>query len=200
METELPILDAELLEGLKANQSIAFENLFNKYWRDLYERAYRRLGDQLEAEDMVQDIFTNIWERRHTLEIKTPLQGYLRTALKYKIIKLLSRADLHKEAVDHLFHRMEEMEETIIDVLIAQDVKCTLEEAISGFPENMRQIFTLRAENYTITEIAEALGLAQQTVKNNNTEALRRLKVILQEKHPDVNKSFFTILAVLILR
>ncbi|GAA4310154.1 RNA polymerase sigma-70 factor [Mucilaginibacter gynuensis] len=197
METALPIAEAELLEGLKTDRPGAFEDLFNKYWKDLYESAYYRLKDQSEAEDIVQDIFTSVWQRRHSLEITTTLKGYLHTALKYNIIKLASSASLHQEAVEHLLHRMEDMEGTILDVLIAEDVKLTLEEAVRSFPENMKKIFSLRAENFSVAEIAEALGLSKQTVKNNNTEALRRLKVIMMEKHPDINKSFYVLLLLL---
>lgn len=197
METALPKIDTELLEGLRNGEAGAFENLFNKYWRGLYESARRRLKDEAAAEDIVQDIFASVWQRRHTLEINTTVEGYLHTALKYKIIKLASSANLHEEAVQHLLHRMEQMEETILDVLIAEDVKHTLKDAIASFPENMQKIFMLRVENYNITEIAEALGLSRQTVKNNNTEALKRLKAVMLTKHPDINKSFYLLLMLL---
>lgn len=199
METGLQYTDTGLLEGLRTDQPGAFENLFNKYWQDLYERAYKRLRDQSEAEDMVQDIFASIWDRRHQLDINGSLQGYLRTSLKYKIIKWAGRDNLHKEALAHLLHRMEQMEDTILDTMAANDVRKSFEEAVQSFPENMRRIFMLRAENYTIAEIAEALGLAEQTVKNNNVEALRRLKVILSTQHPHLHKSFFVTLTVLML-
>ncbi|EDM35461.1 RNA polymerase sigma factor (possible RNA polymerase sigma-24 factor) [Pedobacter sp. BAL39] len=199
METDQHYTDAGLLEGLRTDQPGAFENLFNKHWQDLYTRAYKRLRDQSEAEDMVQDIFASIWDRRYQLEITGSLQGYLRTSLKYKIIKWAGRDTLHKEALSHLLYRMEEMEDTILDAMAANDLKKSFEDAVQTFPENMRRIFTLRAENYTVAEIAEALGLAEQTVKNNNVEALRRLKVILSAKHPHLHKSFLTALALLIL-
>lgn len=199
METAIPKIDAELLAGLKNDQPGAFENLFDQYWKALYERAYRHFRDQSEAEDMVQDIFASIWDRRYTINITTSIQNYLQTALKYQMIRKTSRANLHEQAVKHLLYRMEEMEETILDVLMAEEIRHTLDQAIKTFPENMQQIFLLRTENYTIREIAQALGLAEQTVKNNNSEALKRLKYIVTQKHPDVNKSFFTLLVLLMI-
>lgn len=198
MDTELDI-DSKLLEGMKNDHPRAFEELFNRHWPELYQKAYKRLRDQSESEDMVQDIFANIWTRRHSIAITSSFKGYLHNALKYNIIKSIERKNLHEEASAYLLSRMEEIESSVYDIMAASDVKKTLDEAIQGFPENMRKIFLLRAKDHTISEIAEALGLAEQTVKNNSTEALRRLKVIISSKHPDLNESFFTVLALLIL-
>lgn len=186
MGTALPKQDIELLEGLRNDEPQAFENLFNKYWQNLYKAACKRIKDDAAAEDLVQDIFTSLWQRRYNLSINTTLEGYLHTALKYKIIKLASSASLHEEAVQHLLHRMEQMEDTILNALSAEDLKHTLKDALASFPQNMQKIFMLRVENYSIDEIAEALGLSRQTVKNNNTEALKRLRVIMLKQHPDL--------------
>lgn len=192
--------DQSLITALQNDDSSAFQLLFEKYWKDLYKSAYNRLKDQSEAEDMVQDIFTDIWERRYTLDITTSLSGYLQSSLKFRMIRMLSRANLHKKAVEHLVYRMTEMETTILDVMMVSDIEKTLSQAISLFPENMRKIFVLREEDYSIKEIAEALGLAEQTVKNNMTESLRRLKLVLTEKHPDITKSLYTALAIILLK
>lgn len=192
--------DQSLIKALQNDDPSAFQVLFEKYWKDLYKSAYNRLRDQSEAEDMVQDIFTDIWERRYTLDITTSLPGYLQSSLKFRMIRMLSRANLHKKAVEHLLYRMTEMETTILDVMMVADVEKTLSQAISLFPENMRKIFMLRGEDYSIKEIAEALGLAEQTVKNNMTESLRRLKLVLTEKHPDITNSLYTALAVILLK
>ncbi len=192
--------DQRLITALQNDDPLAFQTLFTRYWKDLYKSAYYRLKDQSEAEDMVQDIFTDIWERRYTLEITTSLNNYLHRSLKFRIIRMLTRANLHKKALEHLLYQMSAMETTILDVLTTSDVERTLSQAIGTFPENMRNIFVLRSEDYSIREIAEALGLAEQTVKNNVTESLRRLKVVLAKEHPDVTNSFYTLLVVVLLK
>lgn len=197
MNKEIDDFEANLLDELRAGQSGAFDRLFNTYWRDLYERAYRRLGDQSEAEDMVQDIFISLWDRRQSLEIRTPLQSYLRAALKYKIIRWYSKASIHREAVAHIYASADEGTETIMDILLSKDVNHTIQQTISSFPENMKKVFMMRTDNYSINEIAEALGLAQQTVKNNQTEAIKRLKVILGETHPELKGSMFLLLLLI---
>lgn len=194
----MPTSDTQLLEALSTGNEDAFAAIFNKYWQEMYITAYQRLRNQTVAEDLVQDVFASIWERRAELSITSPLEHYLRRAVKYSIIKYVSRANLHQEALKHLLDRVGEMENTVLDHLNVADVNRTLAEAIMDFPGNMRQVFLLRAENYTISEIAEALGLAEQTVKNNTTEALKRLRVTLSEKHPDIHQSFFALIVLLI--
>ncbi len=198
MNMEAPNTDKELLERIKNDDPRAFEQLFNQYWQELYVLAYHRLPDEEAAKDLVQDIFVKCWERRESLEVHTSLKNYLRTALKHRIIQWSMRAELHQQAVDHLFRRMDETVYTIIDIMQADELKQTIAQVLSAFPETMQRVFALKAEQYTVGEIAQALGLAEQTVKNNSTEALKRLKVVLSEKHPDITRSFFAILLLFI--
>lgn len=192
--------DQRLIAAMQNDDPHAFQTLFNLYWKDLYKTAYNRLRSQSEAEDLVQDIFADIWERRYSLEITTSLNNYLQRSLKFRIIRMLSRANLHKKALGHLLYQMTEMETTILDVLTTSDVERTLSQAIHSFPDNMKNIFLLRSEDYSIKEIAEALGLAEQTVKNNVTESLRRLKLVLAKEHPDVTNSFYIVMAAIIFK
>jgi RNA polymerase sigma factor (sigma-70 family) len=190
--------DPGLITALQNDDPLAFKTFFELYWKNLYKAAYRRLKDQAEAEDLVQEIFTDIWERRHSIKVISSLENYLLGALKFRLIRRFSRANLHKKAVEHLLLRMTEMEVSVLDVMAASDIEQTLSESINQFPENMRKIFHLKTEDYTIKEIAEALGLAEQTVKNNITESLRRLKLVLAKEHPELKTSFYFLLSLLL--
>ncbi|SEK28018.1 RNA polymerase sigma factor [Parapedobacter koreensis] len=194
MRIKAAITESELLTGIRNDVPGMFEELFNTHWEALYRQAYHRLHDQSGAEDLVQDIFTDIWERRHSLVITTSFQAYLRAALKYHLIKRASKADLQQKAMEHLLHRMETIEVSVMDIMAAGEISRTLNEAVQRFPENMRRIFLMRAEDFTVAEIATALGLSEQTVKNNTTDALRRLRVVLAQKHPDIPPSFYLVL------
>jgi RNA polymerase sigma factor, sigma-70 family len=198
MQAVIKSAESDLLEGIRKDVPGKFEQLFNAHWEDLYRQAYHRLQDQLDAEDLVQDIFSDLWERRQTLNITTSIRTYLWAALKYKIIKRAARADLQKRSLEHLTQQMGAVESTILDLLSAGEIHRTLESAIQRFPENMRRVFTMRAEDFTVAEIADALGLSEQTVKNNTTDALHRLRAALAEKHPDIPPSVYLILALFI--
>ncbi len=192
------LADFKLLENIRSGKSDAFAVFFNTYWEEVFREAFYRLKSYDEAQDMVQDIFTDCWLRREQLTINTSISAYLLGALKHKIIRHIGRNKLHKEVVDHLLQQMTVFEDSIVDIIAAGEVQKTLEEAIASFPTNMRQIFALRTQDFTIAEIAEALALSPQTVKNNTTDALRRLKQVLAQKHPDVSSSLYVLLMLFI--
>lgn len=187
-----------LVEEVRQGSPEAFRELFSRYWRDMYITAYRRVKNQQEAEDIVQEVFTSLWERRERLEIGGPVENYLHKAVKYQVIKWIDQNRRRADAVEHLFRRMSLMEETIINSLQAAEMKETIAKTIEEFPENMKKIFLLRAEEYTVAEIAEALGLAEQTVKNNTTGALNRLRIVLSRSHPEMGRSLYTFLSLLL--
>lgn len=184
MDSVLNKPDIKLTEKIQRSDPTAFKKLFEKYWEDLYRKAYHRLQDQALAEDMVQDVFADLWAQRTRLNIHRGIANYLYSVLKYKIIHWASQHDRQQQMQAHLLERMEEIEDTILGVLEAGSIKKTISEVIDTFPANMRQIFLLRTEDYSVGEIAAALQLAEQTIKNNHTEALKRLKIKLLDEYP----------------
>jgi len=190
--------ESALLNGLRGGREDLFAEIFNKHWEALFREAYYRLKKHDEAQDMVQDIFTDFWQRRHSIQISTSISAYLHGALKHKIIRHFTRSRLHQTVVDHMLLHMQAFEDSILEIITAGEIQKTLQEAIAQFPDNMRQIFLLRSQDFTIAEIAEALGLSQQTVKNNNSQALKRLKHVLTEKHPEVTSSLYAALLLFI--
>jgi len=195
MESLFKLSENRLIEKIQRGDSLAFRELFDHYWEPLYRRAYYRLQDSALAEDLVQDVLADLWEQRKGLRIHSGLSNYLFSMLKYKIIYWASQQDRQHQIQNHLMHRMEEMEETILGTIEAGALQQTIVEVVETFPENMRKIFLLRMQDYKIADIAHTLQLAEQTVKNNHTEALSRLKLKLSKEYPHL--PIYSLLAVL---
>lgn len=169
-------------EKIRTGDRQAFKEVFETYWEALYRKACYRLQDQELAADMVQDVFTELWAKRDSLHIHTGLENYLYSILKYKIIHWAAQQTRTEQLHEQLFQRMEAMEATILDAMEAGALQKTIGEVVATFPENMRQVFLLRMEGFTVAEIAKALQLAEQTVRNNHTDSLKRLREQLVTK------------------
>ncbi|MBS9525227.1 RNA polymerase sigma-70 factor [Litoribacter alkaliphilus] len=158
------------------NSEKQFNLLFEEHWQLLYKAAYSRIPDQVVVEDIVQDIFIDIWNRRHQISINTSIRAYLLTAVKYRVLKYLDQ-NSHHYFVDVYEMEIEGKKE---DFAFSMDELYTqLEVALGKLPEKSRLIFKMnRIEGYSASEIAEKLDLAPQTVQN---QLSRSLKVVRGE-------------------
>src|ERR1700712_2578026 len=80
------LADDELLELLKQDKLSAFKELYGRYWKKLYGEAYKRLKSKESAEEIVQEIFTNLWLKRHSQSITTTVAGYLHSTVNHRVI------------------------------------------------------------------------------------------------------------------
>ncbi|MFA4870100.1 MAG: sigma factor [Pedobacter sp.] len=87
---DINITDQELLLLIKENDYAAFDKLYGRHWRSVYDVAYKRLKDQNTSKDIVQDIFVDLWDKRKSKQI-IDLVPYLHTAVRYKIYSLLAK-------------------------------------------------------------------------------------------------------------
>ncbi len=79
-------LDAELFHLFKKDDVKAFEELYNRYWPGLVNKAYKRINCREKAEAIVQYIFVDIYQRRTTIDLTISIVAYLNQALKFKIL------------------------------------------------------------------------------------------------------------------
>jgi RNA polymerase sigma factor (sigma-70 family) len=79
-----PLSDDELWNAIRCDDELAFTALFDRYWVRLYKTALRYLKDSQASEEVVHDVFLNIWQRRHHLEIQS-FPNFLLTAIRYQV-------------------------------------------------------------------------------------------------------------------
>lgn len=176
------VSDIELLTAIRGDETAAFRILYDRHWKALYIKACKSV-DEDEAKDIVQDVMVSLWNRRHEINIvrEDEILRYLYTAVKYRVISYYAytKAKLKKEL---LF----ELSDTITPdhVLENKELRMLLDSAIEEMPGRMKLIFRMsREENISLSNIAIELKISDQTVKNQVTEALRRLKTFLSVHH-----------------
>ena len=181
----------ELLERLKNDDPQAIEVLFNGYWDPLYQYAYNIIRESNACDDIVQEIFTDLWVRRHTLTIEN-FGGYLFQAVKFKCLNHIRS----KKITDEHLQRIDQVVfvNAIEEQIYAEELKEILHRSITKLPERCREIFMLsRYDLLSNTQIAAKLGLSVQTVKNQLSKALEKLRFDMK----DVTKLLPTIILIL---
>ena len=168
------ISDKKLVELVKNENELAFNQLFDKYWKSMVNTAFKVLKDRDVAHDIVQDIFVDFWSKRATLSIEH-VSSYLHTAVKYRVINFIQKNKVPMTNLDFVdgFKNVNTTEELIN----LNDLNEVLIESISELPPKCRQVFRMsRFDHLSNKEIAEKLGLSVRTVENHIAHAIRLLK------------------------
>ncbi|REA64352.1 RNA polymerase sigma-70 factor [Dyadobacter luteus] len=166
--------DTELLDRVVNDDRSAFEVIYRKYWKHLYDFAFLKTNDADVAEDVVQDLFVTIWEKRKSLHIKN-LRAYLFSATRNRVI------DHYKEKIFSEIDNIEPVAEPEY-ALFLEELETITQNSIARLPEKTKRIFLLsRFEGKTVREISSDLDLPERTVEYHITQALRTLKVLLKE-------------------
>jgi RNA polymerase sigma-70 factor (family 1) len=172
--------DEKLVDLLKLSDRLSYEEIYNRYKGLLYVHAYKKLGDQDDADDVVHDLFTVIWDKRMELEITGHLSGYLYTAIRNRVFKSISKKTNAAAYFESIRHSIDSGH-CITDHLVREkQLKTLIEKEIAALPPKMRQVFEMsRIENLSQREIAAELNIAEETVKKHIHHALRILRVRL---------------------
>lgn len=177
-----------------------FEMLVDNHTNKLTQMAFLKTGSLPDAEDLVQDLFVNLWIKRDSIVVHGSVQNYLFTALRNKIMNFFAKEKLHFDVMDRMARHSDIMDFSLVDLLLEKDLNTLFSDILGDLPENMQKIFKLRNEDFTLKEIAVALGLAEQTVKGYSAEMHRRIKAMLIERHPEFARSLTTLISFLIIK
>nr|WP_199076469.1 RNA polymerase sigma-70 factor [Pedobacter sp. ASV19] len=177
--------DHQLLERIRAGDKNAFETTFRKFYKKLRIYAYTFVKDNEDAEEIVQQVFCKIWERRDQLRLEGALQPLL-----YRSVYNESLSQLRHQKVKDTFqaYQTQHMEQRDLDVshqLLAIELNQHIQRAIAELPEQCRTIFQMsRFEQLKYQQIADALNISIKTVENQMGKALKVLRIKLVEFLP----------------
>ncbi|HEY1166000.1 MAG TPA: sigma-70 family RNA polymerase sigma factor [Chitinophaga sp.] len=175
------LTDEELLARIQQDDVQAFEALYLRLWESLFTFAMKRLGSEDDAEDVVQEVFASLWARRQSLQIKGTFQGYLFSAVKYKVINQVSAMMQHPEKLDHVRETLLPAVNDIAEGMNFNELQGALQQELRSLPAKMREIYLLYIEQHrSVADIAALLSLSEQTVRNQLGLARTRLKKSLQ--------------------
>lgn len=170
--------DEKLWSMIKNDDREAYGVIYNRYKGLLFLHANRMLKNNGEAEDVVHDLFTTLWNKRSDIKIDTLVRYYLYSSLKNNILKMLA----HKKVGDNYIASLAQADpgsENNTDHLVREKLLSLLiEKEINALPHKMRAVFELsRKKNLSHKEIAEHLEISEQTVRKHIQHALKVLRV-----------------------
>jgi len=173
--------DKEIIQGLKQGDKRALTMLYNDYWKVLYISSYNLLKDKEVCEEIIQDVFIDLWNKRKELEIKVSFKSYLYACVRYKVFaQYRSNKILRVELFEELDKRMQYA--TPETKMMHKELKQHIKVVVETLPDKCKKVYKLsRNEQLSHREIAEQLGISIKTVENHITNALRVLRISLGE-------------------
>jgi len=176
-------LETEILLLISGNRTRAFEMTFEACWMPLYRQAYRKVQSEEIAKDLVQDAFVSFWDKMESLDEETKLQAYLFAILRNKILKLFERDEVRlRHAMRLAMPEEQPADATVHQLLVDKELNDMVREEVDRMPSRMKEIYELKKEqDLSVKEIAAALGLSEQTIKNQLHSAYQRLRLRLKD-------------------
>lgn len=173
--TESSIDDQYLLEQMKIDDESAFHLLYEKYWEQAYNAAYKRLKDADYAKDITQDIFLQLWSRRYDLQVAS-VPAYLYTAIRNNVFKWMEKEQRFTTIPDLLEILVQESDQADVE-LLRKEFMLKYEALVDSLPSSQRTIFKLRFhEDLSTKEIAEKLDISRKTVQNQLGKSVNQLR------------------------
>jgi RNA polymerase sigma factor (sigma-70 family) len=197
MEMEI-VSDQDLLLQIKHNDHDAFTVLFGRYWKSMFQSAKSRLNDSDAAQDLVQEIFIRIWQRRSDLLITGPLENYLMGSVRLGVINHFKSSKAKESQLEGALQRINILEDSIESLTDYLELEKTLEQAVELMPEMLKKVYELRSENLSVKAIADELGIADQTVRNYISEVSRRLRVVISQKFPEKHLTYILLITAIL--
>lgn len=170
-----------LLEDLRKGCVDSFARIFKLYWHQLYIIARSKVKSHDEAEEIIQNIFSALWEKRESLVISN-LSFYLQSAVRNRILNLI-RSKITQEKYWHYYKTFIPGYQRVTENTVEfDDLNEAVENAVSRLPEKSREVFTLsRMEGRSNAEIASLLKVSEKAIEYHLTKSLRALRVHLKD-------------------
>ena len=167
--------DIALLDMIRKDDRKAFTTIYDRYWDRLYASAFYHLKNTVAAEEIVQDVFVTIWQKRHELVIED-LSKYLSAMIRYAVYRYMAkehqRRELHQSARTAVVVPASSLEHKLMLEIV---------DKLSGeLPEKCRIVFrATKLYDQSLNDVAKQLNISQKTAEAHLTKALRIIRINL---------------------
>ena len=175
------LADEVLLKFLKISDELAFEEIYLRYWRQLYYAALNKINNKEVAEDIIQTVFTDLWEKRERRSIEN-ISAYLRATVKYQVINYIKSAISRKAHFSQISEGRKAEENGNELTLLVKELNEAIDKAINRLPQKTQIIFRLsRFERHSNKEISRIMDVSEKAVEYHITQSLKVLRLYLRD-------------------
>jgi len=184
--------DQEIVGNIINSNENAFEFIFLNYYQVLCIYALSIVRDKIIAEEIVQDVFVKLWEKRADLSIKSSLKAYLYRSvhnhglnyLKHQLVQQKFTADL---LVNSSIFVSPLSPDYPLANMLSQELGDKINQSVSALPNQCREVFLLiRYDDHSYEEAAEKLNISINTVKTQLKRAISKLRESLKDYLPTI--------------
>ena len=161
-----------------------FENVFRSHYKQLVAFAYQYVSDSDLSEELVQEVFTNLWEKVAGIEIRTSVKSYLYGSVRNACLNYIKHQGIVKRHEEYEKHNVDYLD---TDFLELDELQSKIDDALSKLPPKCREIFELsRFEELKYKEIADELNISIKTVEGQMGRALKVMRECLGHYLPSL--------------
>jgi len=165
---------------LAQRDEAAFEQVFKTHFKRLHAYAFTILRDEIQAEEMVQQVFFKLWERNENLSLTGSVSSYLYRAVHNESLNYIKHQKVRSNHQLNVAYSMKNEVEHPTKKIIVKELEKKIHSALNELPEQCRTIFQMsRFDELKYREIADKLGISIKTVESQMSKALRLLRVKL---------------------
>lgn len=169
-------------EPMSKRNDYLVDQIYSELWKPLYSYAYALTKDSQQSEDIIQELFIDVWKRLDHLDVQN-IKSYLYAAAKYKSFEYMRKRPFTTNELEFAYEALQESdlmteeEEQLFKAYLLDQIK---QKAAELLPDKCYQAFQLRfyAEQ-SYAEIAQAMNISEHTVKNHISKALQTLRTHL---------------------
>jgi len=178
MVTCSSLSDSELVTLLQSGDGGAYKEIYERYSIIILNHAYNKTRDREEAKDLVHEAFTTLWANRYDVKLNINLSGYLYTCVRNGFLNHVARNGVQSKYLASL-KDFSLQGEVVTDHLVRErQLMGIINKEIADLPPKMSEVFKLSRNEYlSHKEIAKKLGISEQTVSKQVTNALKILRV-----------------------
>lgn len=169
--------DLNIVEQIRSGNQLAFESVFRQHYKGMCGYAAKYLSDLDQAEEIVQDIFFNFWNKKENLHINTSLEAYLFRSVRNACLNFLKHLKIREQYKLANERLIQEEEKNVQDNVIALELQEKIDSCVAQLPPERQKIFKMsRYEGLKYREIAEKLGISIKTVEVQMGKSLKFMR------------------------
>lgn len=177
--------EAYYINEIRAGNRAAFDKVFLLYFKKLHAYAYSFVKDQEMAEEMVQNVFFRLWQKKEQLKPDGYLRAFLYRSVYNESISYLRRQKVRSSFAEQYTHELKNEHGNLSEEIAATELEQRIHEAINELPEKCAEIFRMsRMDQLRYQQIADVLHISVKTVENQMGKALKLLRVKLADFLP----------------